>query len=195
MAALKSKWVSLVTQMVKIPLECGRPGFDPWVGNLPWRRARQPTPIFLPGESSWTEEPGQLQFMGSQRVRNDQETKHTAQKASMEINYFVFKTNFKLTQYHLLENQTLSTIWYCHICHKATKLGALSGFSSSLSTPENTGLQFEWFPWSLSHWAWIKVDIFYSRYLQHWGNRRRNNTLDSFKRLSLNLLYIKWVLN
>ena len=30
-----------------------------------------PTPVFLPGESPWTEEPGGLQSMGSQRVRND----------------------------------------------------------------------------------------------------------------------------
>ena len=28
-----------------------RPGFDPWVGKIPWRWARQPTPVFLPGES------------------------------------------------------------------------------------------------------------------------------------------------
>ena len=33
----------------------GDPGFDPWVGKIPWRRAWQPTPVFLPGESSWTE--------------------------------------------------------------------------------------------------------------------------------------------
>ena len=26
-------------------------GLDPWVGNIPWRRAWQPTPIFLPGKS------------------------------------------------------------------------------------------------------------------------------------------------
>ena len=30
--------------------------FDPWVGKVPWRRAWQATPVFLPGE--WTEEPG-----------------------------------------------------------------------------------------------------------------------------------------
>ena len=29
----------------------GRPGFDPWVRKIPWRKKRQPTPIFLPGES------------------------------------------------------------------------------------------------------------------------------------------------
>ena len=25
--------------------------FDPWVGKIPWRRAWEPTPIFLLGES------------------------------------------------------------------------------------------------------------------------------------------------
>ena len=28
-----------------------RHGFDPWVGKIPWRRAWQPSPVFLPGES------------------------------------------------------------------------------------------------------------------------------------------------
>ena len=28
-----------------------RCGLDPWVGKIPWKRAWQPTPIFLPGES------------------------------------------------------------------------------------------------------------------------------------------------
>ena len=32
-------------------LQCRRPGFNPWVGKIPWRRAWQPTPVFLPGES------------------------------------------------------------------------------------------------------------------------------------------------
>ena len=39
-----------------------RHGFDPWVGNNPWRRAWQPTPIFW--KIPWTEEPGRLQSMG-----------------------------------------------------------------------------------------------------------------------------------
>ena len=31
--------------------KCGRPGFDPWVRKIPWRRKWPPTPVFLPGES------------------------------------------------------------------------------------------------------------------------------------------------
>ena len=57
----------MVAQIIKNHLQCGRPGFVPWVGKIPWRRAWQPTPVFLPGESPWTEEPGGLQSMGLQR--------------------------------------------------------------------------------------------------------------------------------
>ena len=34
----------------RIRLQCRRPGFDPWVGKMPWRRDRLPTPVFWPGE-------------------------------------------------------------------------------------------------------------------------------------------------
>ena len=61
----------LVAQMVKNTPAMWRPGSDPWVGKTPWRRAWQPTPVFLPGESPWTEELGELQSTGSQRVGHD----------------------------------------------------------------------------------------------------------------------------
>ena len=47
---------SLVAQMVK-NLPAMR---ETWVRKIPWRRTWQPTPVFLPGESPWTEEPGGL---------------------------------------------------------------------------------------------------------------------------------------
>ena len=36
-----------------------------------WRKAWQPTPVFLLGEFPWIEEPGGLQSMESQRVRHN----------------------------------------------------------------------------------------------------------------------------
>ena len=48
----------------------------------PLEEAWQPTPVFLPGESSWTEEPGGLQFMGSRRVGQDGTTKHSKYNTS-----------------------------------------------------------------------------------------------------------------
>ena len=35
--------------------------------EIPWRRAWQPTPVFLPGESPWTEQPGRLQSIGHRK--------------------------------------------------------------------------------------------------------------------------------
>ena len=31
--------------------ELERPGFDPWVGKIPWKRKWQPTPVLLLGKS------------------------------------------------------------------------------------------------------------------------------------------------
>ena len=56
--------------------QCRRHWFNPWVGKIPWRRKWQSTPVFLPGKSHWTEEPGGLQSMGSQRVVHEWVTKH-----------------------------------------------------------------------------------------------------------------------
>ena len=43
-------WACLVAQLVKNPSAMMRPGFNPWVGKIAWRREWLPTPVFLPGE-------------------------------------------------------------------------------------------------------------------------------------------------
>ena len=64
---------SLVAQIVKNPPEM----WEIWVQSMGWQDpleagvAAQPTAVFLPEESPWTEEPDKLQFMGSQRVRHN----------------------------------------------------------------------------------------------------------------------------
>ena len=52
------------------------------LGSLPGlgrslEKGWQPIPVFLPGESPWTEEPGGLQSMVSQRFRHYLVTKHS----------------------------------------------------------------------------------------------------------------------
>ena len=44
---LQYSWASLMAQLV---IQCRRPGFNPWVGKIPGRRERLPTPVFWPGE-------------------------------------------------------------------------------------------------------------------------------------------------
>ena len=64
---LQYSWASLVAQLVKNPTAM----WETWVEKIPWKRAWQLIPVFLPGESPWTEEPGKLQSLGLQRVRHD----------------------------------------------------------------------------------------------------------------------------
>ena len=45
------------------------PGFNPWVGKIPWRRTWQPTPGFLPGESHGRRSPQGLQATGVTKSR------------------------------------------------------------------------------------------------------------------------------
>ena len=68
-------------------LQCGRPGFDPWVRKIPWRRKCQPTPVFLPGESH-----GQRSLVGySPRVANSQTrlSDFTMCKKNPKINRYI----------------------------------------------------------------------------------------------------------
>ena len=57
-----------------------RRGFRPWVGKIPWRRAWQPTPVFLPGESHGQRSLARrrLQSTGSQRAGHDSNDLTTA---------------------------------------------------------------------------------------------------------------------
>ena len=65
----------------------GRPQFSSWVGKILWRRARQPTPVFLPGESPWTEGPGGLSSMGSHRVRHGRMTELSTAYTSIKSSF------------------------------------------------------------------------------------------------------------
>ena len=51
-----------------------RHGFNPWVGKIPWRRAWQFTPVFLPGESH---EPRSLAGCGPRGCKESDTTEVT----------------------------------------------------------------------------------------------------------------------
>ena len=66
---------SLVAQMVKNAYKAEDPSSIPGSGRSPKEGNSNPvfliSPVFLPGESPWTEEPGRLQSMGLQRTGCD----------------------------------------------------------------------------------------------------------------------------
>ena len=75
--------------VVKNPPAKQETGLNPWFRMIPWRREWQPTPIFLPGEFSQTEEPGGLQPMGSQRVGHVLATEQQRQLIRSFLSFFL----------------------------------------------------------------------------------------------------------
>ena len=67
----------------RICLQYGRPGFDPWVGKIPWRRKWQPAPGFLPGESH-----GQGSLVG---------TVHGVTKSRTRLSDFTYLLGFSVS--------------------------------------------------------------------------------------------------
>ena len=49
------EWASLVTQKAKTPPAVRETWVPSLIGEIPWKRSCQSTPVFFPGESPWTE--------------------------------------------------------------------------------------------------------------------------------------------
>ena len=54
-----------------------RLGFNPWAGKIPWRRAWQPTPVFLAGESYGQRSLAGYSPWGHEESDTIEVTKHT----------------------------------------------------------------------------------------------------------------------
>ena len=94
--------------------------FNCWAGKIPWRREWQPTPVFLPGESPWTEEPGGQQSRGSQRVRHywahmqifkEEHNNVTEKNELFYILYLVYP--LYLLCFHLFKEMLIISYKYC----------------------------------------------------------------------------------
>ena len=100
---------------------------NPWVGKFPWGKAWPLTPVFLPGGSPWTEEPGDRQSMGSQRVRRNWATKHSTESHQQnKLFFFLFFFFFFTTAQgmasettHSLSSISSSKMWISH-CESVT---------------------------------------------------------------------------
>ena len=65
----------LVAQTVKNSPAMWEPGFELWVGNIPWRRTWQPTPVLLPEKSHGQRSLASYSPWGCKRVGHDLATK------------------------------------------------------------------------------------------------------------------------
>ena len=97
----------------RICLQCGRPGFDPWVGKIPWRSERLPTPVFWPGEfhelySPWgckATQPSDFHFTHSI---------YSVRECSNFINLHIA---VQLSQNHLLKRLSFLHCIFLPLCH------------------------------------------------------------------------------
>ena len=103
---------SLVSQKVKNPPAMR----EIWVLSLGWEYPLEEGMIthssILAWRIPWTEEPGGLQSMGSQRVRHDWGTKHTAQHKTPEV---FSKSNLN-TESHRYCLVPVNRQYPCHVC-------------------------------------------------------------------------------
>ena len=110
----------------KSACHCRRYGFDPWVGKIPWRRKWK-----IP----WTEEPGGLQSMGSQRVGHDLAIKQHV----IHILYCVLYTYFlqlPITPFLCHSHTSITDATYAHLMHTlCTPRCSPSSFSFLLCFP------------------------------------------------------------
>ena len=77
------------------------PGSPPWVGKIPWRRAWQPTSVFLPGESHGQRNLAGYNLAGLWRVGHDWEAKHSTAQCFPKPHVLLFITKAEIHMPHL----------------------------------------------------------------------------------------------
>ena len=94
-ASLPTHWLSGKESTCQCR-RCRRCRFDLWVRKIPLRRKWQPTPVFLPGQIPWTEEPGGLQSMGSERAGHSWVTEHARMPyLAIHLSYWSLKLQYE----------------------------------------------------------------------------------------------------
>ena len=88
----KSDRVCIVCLVGKEPTcQCGRHkrrGFDPCMGKIPWRRAWQPTPVFLPWKSNGHMSLVCYSLWGCKELNTTEVTKHTCLVCNPDMHNF-----------------------------------------------------------------------------------------------------------
>ena len=104
-----------VAQLVRICLQCGRPGFDPWVGKIPWTRERLPTLVFWPGEFHGLYGPwGRKESDTTERLSLSLQVEHknTRQTKLISFNTITMQQDSSMFYFPLPENPLLNLLLF-----------------------------------------------------------------------------------
>ena len=85
-----------------------RPGFDPWVGKIPWRREWKPIPAFLPGEfrgqrglAGYSPQ-GHKESDTTERLKHTQNKEHSTSQGYIPSRFcFFLKSPYTASQFDL----------------------------------------------------------------------------------------------
>ena len=154
--AISSSRLPLWLSWWRICLQCRRPGFNPWVGKIPWRRERLPTPVVWHGEFKKSDTTERLSLSlssssGSSRFRNQTHVSWvltpTLQADSSLLSYWgnphtyicMYLFFFKLFS-HLLQHIAQSSCWLCIL--SSSLLTLITGFSRQKRSLKTHSLPF-----------------------------------------------------
>ena len=116
---------SPATQWQRICLQCRshrRHGFDSWVGKTLWRRAWQPTPLFLPGESHGQRSLAGYSPQGHTESNITEVTQHTSGYQEHLKPYIKVQEKNNATIYRFKINAKIRSCIALHLVHVASCL-------------------------------------------------------------------------
>ena len=153
---------TLAAQMVKGLPAVWRPGFDPWVGKMPWRRKWQSTPVFLPGKShGWRSLVGYCPW-GRKELGDDWATSlhfiYPCRPFSSPQNSLLFPSETTLSRKSVFHQQFIWGIF--HNLHSSAsflkRLYIISPYGHSRTDWARGALTFRWADKALAG-VWLKV--------------------------------------
>ena len=118
-----SFWASPVAQQWRICLQYKRHrrfGFNPWVRKIPWRRAWQPIPVFLPGKC-----PGQRSLEGS--VHRVTKSRTQLKKLCTHMHTYIVLSLWKQFKWHQAVCPYISVHFNCVIAAHSFRAVETSG--------------------------------------------------------------------
>ena len=93
--------------------QCRRHEFNPWIGKIPWRKAWQPTPVFLPGKSHGQRRLPGFSPWGCKRVGRDLVTKQQQQQCEVIDEKTEERKVYELRSWHMSGTGLLP---HCALC-------------------------------------------------------------------------------
>ena len=105
--------------------------FGPWVRKIPWRRARQPTPIFLPGECHGQRSLAGYSPQGHSQTRLKHLSMYTRCKGGIKVNLYLHR--YAVFSVWLVQRTFLSILGCFHALLKI-KWPCMCGFVLGFST-------------------------------------------------------------